>query len=843
MSDSDCDFETFLAEYENTPTESISVIEPTHINVTIPDVSLINTYDTYLISGLFLKTRYNTNIGTVFNNITGRTYREAKKQLSVKKYTNSLFYDWQNLLIDHIHDNKNIILKIATSCGKTWATNAIISYYILSTSNTALFITPNFEIMRDNVDELLQNNYKIYLYPGSKIVDTQTRLYSTYSETEKSSAQILCITADNFIQFVTNDINYDFIKKLKYIVFDEVHLPEIADNVKWANYIPHEAQILLLSATINNLEALTENLKGMSDRDVAVIDYNIRPIPLQRLLYKGSFRGVTGLICPSLKSKSRLSCQISTYDPTIRDVIQLSKLAKIDIKTVLSPDTSRNDQYELGQKLLKMVDSGVIIDLIEADLCTAITDPTPENLYNLLSYLFSNDMQPVIVFNTDSNMIKTMIGSLINYIQIIEQSDPEYILALNAKARIDKEEKKMKNSENEKSILTKAFVNGKSISINHGAELKARSSEISEDDEDVSFVDLSALDKWKFPFHEMSHNKGMTSWMKEALNYGIGVYTSQMKLYTKNEMFDNFRDGKFKVLFADSSISVGINLPIRTCILTGDINSTLYKQMGGRAGRRGFDTQGYIIPMFPIDKIRSCLYADEPKIDSTLTSQIRLNDLVKLLIPKVLSSYYYDKEITDKTDYNIKLLKSMTSAGISKMRKLILDNYMSKSKNESVIKAQIDYIYTSKLHYHVFTNVINSNNFPETFIFINLLINGDLDYIKTDKDLIAFIATLLFRHAGSNIFITESLGDKMNSITILDDVIINYNETINNYLTDFYEARLNSYFINEINKIGIWIYIMLKQFKYISNNTKRMRNLFVEIDRKYMNARKITGLD
>ena len=60
-------------------------------------------------------------------------------------------------------------------------------------------------------------------------------------------------------------------------------------------------------------------------------------------------------------------------------------------------------------------------------------------------------------------------------------------------------------------------------------------------------------------------------------------------------MFDFFKNKKIKILISDSSLSLGVNLPARTVILTGQMNSILYNHMGGRA-RRGLDNQGYILP-------------------------------------------------------------------------------------------------------------------------------------------------------------------------------------------------------------------------------------------------------
>ncbi len=48
---------------------------------------------------------------------------------------------------------------------------------------------------------------------------------------------------------------------------------------------------------------------------------------------------------------------------------------------------------------------------------------------------------------------------------------------------------------------------------------------------------------------------------------------------------------------AAGTLSYGINMPCRTVVFVGDhvwLNSLQYRQMAGRAGRRGFDQLGHV---------------------------------------------------------------------------------------------------------------------------------------------------------------------------------------------------------------------------------------------------------
>jgi len=96
---------------------------------------------------------------------------------------------------------------------------------------------------------------------------------------------------------------------------------------------------------------------------------------------------------------------------------------------------------------------------------------------------------------------------------------------------------------------------------------------------------------------ESARGRDFGKW-KYLLMRGIGVHHSGMPKKYRQAVERLFREKKLGIVFCTSTLAMGINMPARTSIFIGDaifINAMSFRQMSGRAGRRGLDLRGNVV--------------------------------------------------------------------------------------------------------------------------------------------------------------------------------------------------------------------------------------------------------
>ncbi len=176
----------------------------------------------------------------------------------------------------------------------------------------------------------------------------------------------------------------------------------------------------------------------------------------------------------------------------------------------------------------------------------------------------------------------------------------------------------------------------------------------------------------------------------EALKRGIASHHAGLLPAWKELVEELFQQGLIKVVFATETLAAGINMPARTTVIsslskrTEDGHRLLFSseflQMSGRAGRRGKDTQGYVVTLqtrFEGAKEASALAISKPNsLESQFTPSygMVLNLLQsytleksKELIKRSFGSFLYSGEssgenvILENLDKDLIELRKITS--------------------------------------------------------------------------------------------------------------------------------------------------------------------------------------
>lgn len=109
-----------------------------------------------------------------------------------------------------------------------------------------------------------------------------------------------------------------------------------------------------------------------------------------------------------------------------------------------------------------------------------------------------------------------------------------------------------------------------------------------------------------FASEEIQHLSS-TKELIQTLQNGIGFHHAGLLPQQRFAVEELFSKGLLPVLFATETFAVGVNMPAKTVILNGlrkydgqkfrILTSKEYFQLAGRAGRRGIDTEGYVVAL------------------------------------------------------------------------------------------------------------------------------------------------------------------------------------------------------------------------------------------------------
>ncbi|NWV01262.1 DDX60 helicase, partial [Upupa epops] len=148
-----------------------------------------------------------------------------------------------------------------------------------------------------------------------------------------------------------------------------------------------------------------------------------------------------------------------------------------------------------------------------------------------------------------------------------------------------------------------------------------------------TYADPKAVDEDTFMkiFHRVRFEKG-SYLQKELALKGIGYHHASMSARERQVVEMLFRLGYIKVVTATSSLALGINMPCKSVVFAQDsvyLDALNYRQMSGRAGRRGQDMIGNVFFYdIPLPKVERLIKSNVPQLKGqfplTVTLLLRL---------------------------------------------------------------------------------------------------------------------------------------------------------------------------------------------------------------------------
>ncbi|TKR77167.1 hypothetical protein L596_018187 [Steinernema carpocapsae] len=274
------------------------------------------------------------------------------------------------------------------------------------------------------------------------------------------------------------------------------------------------------------------------------------------------------------------------------------------------------------------------------------------NIVPLLDNLKEKNMLPAICFNDNREVCEQLAVRVYNEMdkrQKAFESTEEYLRQFSFKneQKLEKLAKKQRDAAEKK----KKVGNRQKGEDNDDREpvmeetvdpFAALRNKLEEELSKFKFVSGKLLDNdlYTRTMERLSHrnaNRPITKMLLKLFERGIGVHHEGMSALERGSVEILFRTGHLRIVFSTSTLALGMNMPCKTVIFgidTPKLTPLQFRQMSGRAGRRGFDHSGTVIFMsLPTSKIRRLLTASlstlRGNVPFTASYLLRLLDFIK----------------------------------------------------------------------------------------------------------------------------------------------------------------------------------------------------------------------
>ncbi|XP_062470916.1 probable ATP-dependent RNA helicase DDX60 isoform X2 [Pezoporus occidentalis] len=593
---------------------------------------------------------------------------------------------WQRELLDAVDNNESAVIVAPTSSGKTYA-----SYYcmekVLKASNegVVVYVAPTKALVNQVVGTIY-NRFTKKLPDGLVVCGVFTRDYRH----DVMNSQVHCLGGEigaEVWEHLLVTIRCPFLA-LSATVSNPEHLTEWLQSVKryW-----QRAENRIKRSSTNSEKNFTRKYKGKSKVQEQKQSYRVRLV-----VYEERYNDLEKCVC-SLKSgdfliehchpcaaltvnhienygipsdlslSSRESIQL--YDTMVKVWREWPRAQELDPeefvsfknKVVIKKADVRKYEQELKKELSKWIALGQrqkvnrLLDHLKPKPVDCSENEKWKHFASFVNKLHEMDKLPAIffIFNVDTveSAAKSVFLYLLKKQKLIQGSNIE-----KERNRLRAELQKMNkmvgkfNPEDTKKVNPSKMENTV-VLLSKKKQLEKRLKGLTDIPSSCTYADPKAVDEdtLKKIFYRLRFERRGYLHQSLALR-GIGYHHASMASKERQVVEMLFRMGYIKVVTATSSLALGINMPCKSVVFAEDsvfLDALNYRQMSGRAGRRGYDMIGnvffYDIPM--------------PKVERLIKSNIpELKGQFPLTISLILRLMLLAAKADDKEDAKAKAL-------------------------------------------------------------------------------------------------------------------------------------------------------------------------------------------
>ena len=594
------------------------------------------------------------------------------------------FDQWQINVVKNIDANVSCVINAPTSAGKS-----VLSGYAAHKGKT-LIVVPTSALA-----------WQMSAYIGHNIKSNVPILTTTYQTNPHRDEMIeLLNKANSIIGTPETIIDYlPFIKTdFKWLIFDEIHMIGKKEGSGMEHIIKlfPDVPILALSATIGNTDEIVDWIKSISpNKPIEKVICTKRFFNLQRYYYDSD-----NLVClhpfslveeSTFEDGSILSKTLQPTPPNIWDLyIKLSNIFELDN---LDPKKYFNKEKRIELDEVNVYFNELIKFMIEKyktnkqDIINILKiykhetlEKTNVNLVDLAYKLKSESKLPAIFFEKNTiaclNIVRNFAKTLDNmedtkYPKLLsERLKHSKIADRNNKKNETQEKDSDKNSKKEMkqmlgNVSLKKDKYGESLiksiddKIIEATPLQEPHPEFNLNSS--QFFSQDTVETWVNILKKYFPNTGETyHFIIKLLWRGVGVYAKGLPDAYLLLVQTLACKKQLAIVFSDMSLVFGVSMPFRSVVICrnnviDDLDSMLFQQMTGRAGRRGLDKEGNIIfAGYSWDRIKE-LSISEPAIikgqNNVMYTTLHANKICELKNVKQdwnnISKNFLDKTIDE----------------------------------------------------------------------------------------------------------------------------------------------------------------------------------------------------